>query len=174
MDNDDYVVEDILMPKSKKKNSASKGKRRERELAGILTKRFKKTFSRSIGSGNRWSQVGHLPKHAKDTLTGDLCCPEGFSFVIESKGGYDDIDLNSAFAGGHREVDEFLEQVTVDSKRCDKKPILLWKKNRKPWLAILKTNELVGSSFEYKMDYRDWTIVALDDLLKLEDAFFFI
>ena len=86
----------------------------------------------------------------------------------------DDIDLNSAFAGGHREVDEFLEQVKVDSKRCDKKPILLWKKNRKPWLAILKTNELVGSSFEYKMDYRDWTIVALDDLLKLEDAFFFI
>ena len=144
MDNDDYVIEDILVPKSKKKNSASKGKRRERELAGILTKRFKKTFSRSIGSGNRWSQ-----------------------------GGYDDIDLNSAFIGGHREIDEFLDQVTDDSKRCNKKPVVLWKKNRKPWLAILKTNELVGLSFEYKMDYRDWTIVALDDLLKLEDAFFF-
>jgi hypothetical protein len=30
----------------------------------------------------------------------------------------------------------------------------------------------MGKEFEYSMKYREWTAVALDNLLKLEDSFF--
>src|SRR4051812_1913406 len=104
-------IEDITtnLNKKKKKNSGDKGKRTERNLIKILEQRFGPGFSRTIGSGNRWGQGVHLPKHAKDTFTGDIVCPEGFKWVFESKGGYD-IDFNSVFSGGSAELDSFIEQ----------------------------------------------------------------
>ena len=45
-----------------------------------------------------------MPAHAKETLTGDICCPKGFRFVIESKGGYNKIDLNSMFESGNLDM----------------------------------------------------------------------
>lgn len=162
--------------KKKKVDGGKKGKRVEREIVAILNERFshmkEKTFSRSIGSGNRWGQVSNLPKHAKETLTGDICCPEGFKFVIESKGGYNKIDLNSIFEHGNSELDSFLKQVTDDSKRCNKTPLLIWKRDRKPWLAFLRTSDIYGE-YEYSMQYREWTCVTVKDLLKLQDSFFF-
>lgn len=162
--------------KKKKIDGGKKGKRVEREIVGILNQRFShlpdKTFSRSIGSGNRHGQVKNLPKHAKDTLTGDLCCPEGFRFVIESKGGYNKIDLNSVFESGNTELDNFLTQVTEDSKRCGKVPLLVWKRDRRPWLAFMRTSDLLGD-YQYKIIYREWTCVPVKELLKLDDGFFF-
>jgi hypothetical protein len=170
-----YHVEK-LKNKTKKVDGGKKGKRVEREIVGILNNRFshlkEKTFSRSVGSGNRWAQVKNLPKHAKDTLTGDICCPEGFNFVIESKGGYNKIDLNSIFESGNTELDNFLKQVSDDSKRCGKMPLLFWKKDRRPWIAFLRTQDIQGE-YEYKINYREWTCVPVKELLKLSDSFFF-
>jgi hypothetical protein len=162
--------------KKKKVDGGKKGKRVEREIVGILNERFShlenKTFSRSVGSGNRWGQVKNLPSHAKETLTGDLCCPEGFKFVIESKGGYNKIDLNSIFETGNTELDNFLQQVTDDSKRCGKIPLLVWKRDRRPWLAFMRTEDITGD-YAYKITYREWTCVPIKELLKLADDFFF-
>lgn len=162
--------------KKKKVDGGKKGKRVEREIVGILNERFahleNKTFSRSVGSGNRWGQVKNLPSHAKETLTGDLCCPEGFKFVIESKGGYNKIDLNSIFETGNTELDNFLQQVTDDSKRCGKIPLLVWKRDRRPWLAFMRTEDITGD-YDYKITYREWTCVPVKELLKLADDFFF-
>ena len=170
----DYEVDDILKneKKPKKVNGNSKGKRTERSLANILNKRFTSGFSRTVGSGNRWAQVKNLPQHAKDTLTGDLCCPEGFKFVIESKGGYSKFDLNNIFDKGNSDLDEFIEQVSKYSERCEKKPLLIWKKNHKPWLAFVKSQDLEGE-YKYKIIYRDWVIVPLKELLELPDSYFF-
>lgn len=171
---DDFHVEK-LEKKKKKKNGNRKGKRVEREIVHKLNERFKhlnESFSRSVGSGNRYGQVKNMPKHAKETLTGDLCCPQGFKFVIESKGGYSGIDLNSILDGGNSEVDKFLEQVTEDSTRANKMPMLIWKRDRKPWLCFLKTNQINGD-YDYKITYRDWTCILLDSLLNLDDKFFF-
>jgi Holliday junction resolvase len=171
---DAYHVEKF---KNKKKgvNGNRKGKRVERELVAVLNDRFKgytESFSRSVGSGNRWGQVKNLPTHAKETFSGDICCPKGFKFVLESKGGYNKIDLNSVFEDGISDLDSFLEQVQDESKRTGKMPMLLWKKDRKPWIAFVKTNNIQGE-YNYKIIYREWTAIKLAELLKLEDNYFF-
>jgi len=171
---EDFQIDDILKNKDKPKkvNGNSKGKRTERSLANLLNKRFGQGFSRSLGSGNRWSQVSNLPKHAKETLTGDICCPEGFKFVVESKGGYSKIDLNNIFEKGNTELDEFIKQVSNDSERCQKMPLLIWKKDRRPWMVFIRSKDLIGE-YEYKIVYRDWVIIPLKELLELPDSFFF-
>jgi hypothetical protein len=111
-----------------------------------------------------------------DNFTGDIICPENFKFVLESKGGYNDIDLCSSFDNGQKELDEFLRQVSDDSKRSGRCPLLLWKKDRKPRLAFLKSTDIspdIYTNFEYFMKYRNWIAVSFEDLMKLEDKFFF-
>jgi hypothetical protein len=77
------------------------------------------------------------------------------------------------FVLGNSEIDGFLDQAMSDSKRCGRKPIMCWKKTRKPWLAFVLTNELSDHEFKYSMKYGKWTAVALEHLLKLGDDFFF-
>lgn len=169
-------VDDVLEIKSKKKkkvDGGKKGKRAERDLVKLFTARFGDGFSRSLGSGNRWGQVKNLPTHAKDTLTGDLCCPKGFKWVLESKNGYDDIDLNLVLLKESGTLNAFLKQVSDDEARIQRKPMLLWKKTRRPWLAFVHSEELEGHHFKFKFVYGKWTAVALEHLLKLEDNFFF-
>lgn len=173
-DTDDFVVEDILSKKRQKKvNGKKKGSRTELDLTKVLNARFGTGFSRTIGSGAvGTAKASYLPKHAQDVFSGDLIVPKGFQFVIESKGGYDGIDMSSIFVRGNSELDGFLDQVTKDSKRCQRKPMLCWKKTRKPWLAFVLTKDLAGHQFKYKLQYGKWSAVALEHLLKLEDAFF--
>ena len=177
-DNDDFFTEDFFGDEGKKKKKRKadgkrKGNRTELELVKILTERFGEGFSRAVGSGNRWGQVSYLPKHAQDVFSGDLVVPKKFKWVLESKGGYEGIDLNSVFVRGNSELDTFLDQVTKDSKRCGRKPMLCWKRDRKPWLAFVHTKELRGHSFKYRMLYKHWSAVDLKTLLKLQDGFFF-
>jgi hypothetical protein len=171
---DDFVNDDDIINKKKKKKKVDgkkKGNRTELDLTKVLNERFGTGFSRSVGSGNRWSQA-NLPKHAREVFSGDLVVPQGFKFCIESKGGYDGIDIHSVFIRGNSELDKFLEQATSDSERCDRKPMLCWRKTRKPWLAFVLTKELTGREFNFSMQYKEWTCVALEYLLKLEDDFF--
>jgi hypothetical protein len=171
---ENFFVDDVLMAKKKKKiNTGRKGKRREREVAKVLNERFGGGFSRTIGSGNRTKQVTFLPKHAQDTFSGDLVTPENFAFTIESKGGYDDVDLVSAFDGGHSQIDEFLKQAEFDADGCNRKPMVVWKKSRKPHLGILKTLDLPHMNWPYRMAYREWSIVPFEELLKEPDSYWF-
>jgi hypothetical protein len=41
-----------------------------------------------------------------------------------------------------------------------------------PWLAFVLTKELEEQSFNYRLFYKEWSAVALDELLKLSDGFF--
>lgn len=184
MEEEELEIENIFNKKPKRIKSGKKGKRVELEVVKYLNDRFSVLlnknpnwgkFSRTVGSGNRWGQNVHLSKAAMDNFSGDLICPDNFKFIIESKGGYNEIDLCSAFDGGQSELDSFLKQVTSDSDRTGRKPMLLWKKNRKPRLAFLKQIDLDCSiyKFEYNMKYRDWIVVNLKDLITLEDNFFF-
>jgi hypothetical protein len=180
-------VDDILADPTRRKGvkSGAKGKRKEREICKILNARFLTLlmqhqdwgmFSRSVGSGNRWGQKVQLSKNASDTFSGDITPPTHFKFVLESKGGYNDIDLNAAFDGGHREIDEFLQQVSDDSARCGRQPMLIWRKDRRPGLAFIKSGTIPPEKevqFQYTMKYRDWTAYFLDDVLTLDDDFFF-
>lgn len=173
-ESDDQFVDDILSNKETKKiNSKRKGNRNELEFAKILTKRFKRGFSRSVGSGNRWSQTAFLPKHAQKVFSSDLVVPKNFKFALEVKGGYNGIDLNSIFVRGNSDLNKFLIQAYKDAKRADKKPLLAWKKDRKPWLVFILTKDAEDLRFKYKLVYNEWTAVSLEDFLKLNDEFFF-
>jgi Holliday junction resolvase len=166
-------VEDIMSPKKRKGiKGGEKGKRCERLLCKILTDRFGQAFNRSVGSGNRWSQVS-LSQQEQKIFSGDLVSPENFRFVIESKGGYSDIDFNSVFVKGNSEIDGFISQAEDESSRCGRKPLIVWKRNRQPWLAFLHSIDLKGHLFDYKLMYKEWTCVALEHLLRLPDDFFF-
>jgi hypothetical protein len=173
MEDKDLQIENILENNSKKKEKVdgkSKGDRTELNLCKILSEHFGAEFSRALGSGSRWSQVGNLPEHAKQTLSGDICVPEGFLWVIESKGGYEnDVILTNMLDGkGISTLDSFIEQNTRDAEYTKRRPIILWKRNRKPWIAILRLADLgqYESGFDYRMYYREWVIVNFDDLLK--------
>lgn len=157
--------------KKKKMNSGAKGKRTERNLVKILTERFGLGFSRTIGSGNRTGQGVYLPKHAQETFTGDIVCPVGFRWVFESKGGYD-IDFNSVFSGGSAELDSFIEQAERQVKDTGRNPVVAWKKDRRPWLVIIKTTDLHKPDWDYRFIYRDWSVVPLVEFLTAEDSYF--
>ena len=163
---DDFFTDDLFTQKKKRKKRKADGKKKgnrvERELSKILNERFGGGFSRSVGSGNRWGQVTNLPKHAQEVFSGDLIVPQGFKWALECKGGYAEIDINSIFVSGNKELDGFLDQVVNDAERCGRKPMLCWKRDRKPWLAFVPTKELDGHSFEYRLSYKEWSAVALE------------
>lgn len=171
MENDELEIEDLdaNLNKKKKINSKKKGNRVELELTKILTKHFNQSFSRSVGSGNRWGQVTNMPSHAKATLTGDICPPEGFLWVIECKGGYENqIDLNSVLDDGCACLDSFIKQSIHDNKESGRKPIIVWKRSRKPWLTMIQEKELVGiPTFDYSLKYKDWVMIPLMKLLEI-------
>lgn len=179
MDNDDvaeFFTDDLFEERKKRKKRKADGKKKgnrcELELVKVFNKRFGGGFSRSVGSGNRWGQVAFLPKHAQEVFSGDLIVPKGFKWALESKGGYQDIDLNSIFVDGSAELDGFLDQVMKDAERCGRRPMLCWKRDRRPWLAFVPTKELDGHSFKFCLLYQGWSAVALKELLKLTDDFF--
>jgi Holliday junction resolvase len=176
-DFDDFEFEDVIgnaeNAKKKKKNSGDKGHRGERNLGKLLKKRFGFDFVRTIGSGNRWSQVVFLPKFASNVYSGDLICPENFKFVVECKDGYGEIDLHVCFERGLKKLDEWMQQATDEHLRCGRFPIICWKKDYKPWLAMIRKEDLGKAEFKYLLNYKDWCIMALCKLLDLNDGFFF-
>src|SRR5437764_120074 len=123
-EDNDYFIEDILnIKKSNKKDSGKIGKRGERELKKIFNKRFPdKNFYRTIGSGNRYSQVNLSEEH-KSAFVGDLVCNSNFKFTIECKFGYNDIELSDVFEKGNKKINEFLKQTEKDSKQINKFPL---------------------------------------------------
>jgi hypothetical protein len=160
--------------KKKKVNSGDKGDRTERALCKLLSERFGADFERSVGSGNRWKQVKSLSESSKNVLVGDIVCPDGFAWVLESKGGYEGkVDFHSLFLKGNATIDSFIEQVMADVERCKKQPMILYKRNLRQWIAFVPTALLpTGIEFDYSLNYRDWTAVALEKLLEAPDEYF--
>ena len=187
--NDDYEVDDLVenLNKKKKIKSGSKGKRGERDVVHELNARFASllaanptwgAFSRSVGSGNRWGQNVCLPKHAKDTFFGDITRPEKFRFVLESKLGYNDIDLFNCFSGRCKELDDFLKQVEDDSVRSGCMPMLIWKKDRKEKVAFMLQTDMAKCPLweappVAQIFYKNWFGSPLTWLLTAPDKFFF-
>jgi hypothetical protein len=65
-------------------------------------------------------------------------------------------------------------QVSNDAKKIDKEPLLIWKKDRRPALAFFHDKENLFSKSEYKMNYREWTVININELMLLPDEYFFL
>lgn len=187
MEHDDLDIDDISQNLNKKKKikSGIKGKTGEAQIVKILNERFADIlaanptwggFSRSIGSGNRISQNVQLSQNAMEIFAGDLTTPAPFRFVIESKNGYNNIDLCDCFNNKCSELDAFLAQASGDAKKVNKLPMLIWKKNRKERIAFIDSIHLPDSlknSQITKITYLNWIGLNLETLLTLPDNWFF-
>lgn len=182
MDEEDLDIDNILNDKRKKRkkkiDGKAKGDRTELGLCKLLTDHFGEPFSKALGSGSRGKQV-NLPEYAKKSLSGDVCVPENFKWVIESKGGYEEeMDSWRIVDGKLPQLDEFIKQVSGDAKDCQRKPIICWKRNRKSWLACILLKDLGPTlkeqDFPNRIHYGDWIVIPFDKLLEItEKSFWF-
>ena len=175
MDDFEFMEVDDLSKKKekpkKKVDGKSKGDRTELHLCKLLADHFGEVFSRALGSGSRDKQV-NLPDHAKKALSGDICVPEFFKWIIECKGGYeDDMDAWNIVDGQLTQLDKFIEQVSRDADYTKRKAILCWKRNRKPWVAGIKSVDLLGvdlaKEFPCRIIYGEWVLISLEKLLSV-------
>ena len=173
---DNYDIS--ALKKKKKVNSRAKGSTFERQIANTLNDRFNTAeFSRSPGSG-AFATTHTLPDYLK--IYGDLITPENFKYCIECKKGYNKENLyslynySSPFWG-------FLDQCLKDSEKCDKIPMVIYKQDRQPTLAIVPNYVKVNMLQQYieiqkqedPFTLRVYRIYKLDDLLSDYDSMWF-
>ena len=171
---DNYDISKLK--KKKRVNSRTKGSTFERKISQTLNDRFNTSeFSRSPGSG-AFATTHTLPEHLK--IYGDLITPENFKYCIECKKGYNKENLYSLY-NYSSDFWGFLEQCEKDSGKCDKIPMVIFKQDRQPTLAIIPnhvpTNKLQQyiemSKEEPPCTKRVYRIYKFEDLLKDYDSF---
>ena len=166
---DNYDIS--ALKKKKRKNSRTKGSTFERSIAKLLNDRFNTTeFSRTPGSG-AFASTHTLPDHLK--IYGDLITPQNFKYCIECKKGYNNINLYSIY-NYSSEFWSFLEQCEKDSHKCGKIPMLIFKQDRQPTLAVVPSYiHYHTTPIKYiqimKSDLVKYRIYLLEDLLKQSD-----
>ena len=169
--NDNYDLRN-LRKKPKRKNSRTKGSTFERQIAKVLNDRFDTTeFSRSPGSG-AFATTHSLPDHLK--IYGDLITPQKFKFCIECKKGYNNQNLYSLY-NYSSDTWKFIEQCEKDSQKCSRVPMVIFKQDRQPTLAIIPQSVEVTDDIKYieihnKKHYR---VYLFDELIKCWDSMWF-
>jgi len=167
---DNYDIS--ALKKKKRKNSRAKGSTFERQIAKTLNDRFNTTeFSRSPGSG-AFATTHTLPEHLK--IYGDLITPQNFKYCIECKKGYNNLNLYSLY-NYSSDFWKFIEQCEKDSQKCSKVPMVIFKQDRQPTLAIIPlwievTEDIKYIEINNKKHYR---VYLFDELIKCWDSMWF-
>ena len=165
---------DISNLKEKKKiNSRTKGSTFERQICKMFNKRFNTSeFCRSPGSG-AFATTHSLPEHLK--IYGDLITPEKFKYCIECKKGYNNQNIYSLY-NYSSDIWGFINQCEKDSKKCYKIPMVIFKQDRQPTLAIVSyspTSPYIETekTIQITKEEKAYRIYLFDDLLKEPDSF---
>ena len=164
---DNYDISKLK--KKKKVNSRAKGSTFERQIAKLLNNRFNTTeFSRTPGSG-AFATTHTLPDYLK--IYGDLITPIKFKYCIECKKGYNKENLYSLY-NYSSDTWKFIDQCQKDSDKCDKIPMVIFKQDRHPTLAIVPSNiPYQATNFiEIYKEGKVYRVYLFDDLLKEADS----
>lgn len=164
---DNYDIS--ALKKKKKVNSRAKGSTFERQIAKILNDRLGTTeFSRTPGSG-AFATTHSLPDHLK--IYGDLITPQNFKYCLECKKGYNNQNLYSLY-NHSSEFWKFIEQCQKDSEKCGKTPMVIFKQDRQPTLAIIPSHVVVESNnyIEIHKEGQYYRVYMFDDLLQENDS----
>ena len=164
---DNYDIS--ALKKKKKVNSRAKGSTFERQIAKTLNDRLGTTeFSRTPGSG-AFATTHTLPDHLK--IYGDLITPQNFKYCLECKKGYNNQNLYSLY-NHSSDFWKFIDQCQKDSEKCGKIPMVIFKQDRQPTLAIIPSNIVVESNnyIEVHKENQYYRIYMFDDLLKENDS----
>ncbi len=168
--NDNYDLSK-LGKKTKRKNSRTKGSTFERTIAKALNERFNTNeFSRSPGSG-AFATTHTLPEHLK--IHGDLITPKNFRFCIECKKGYNNENLYSLY-NNRSEFWNFIRQCEKDSRKSKKVPLVIFKQDRHPTLAIVPESVSYEAEAVVSVQYLDkkYFIYLFDEFIKQPDELF--
>ena len=162
-------------------NSKDKGNKFERDMSNLLSERFKKhtglekSFRRNADSGSFFGRNNYYRTKTHDldnACFGDIMTPKDFIFTIECK-NYKTAPLLSAILKGKiKQWDDWLEQAINDSENANKSPILIVKYNGTTTIAFIKDN-LEKYNIDFIFRYGEYYIYKLDDILSLNDTFFF-
>ena len=165
-----------LQGKPKRKNSRAKGNTFERKIASTFNDRFNTTeFSRSPGSG-AFATTHSLPDYLK--IYGDLITPENFKYCIECKKGYNKENLYSLY-NYSSDFWGFINQCEKDSGKCNKIPMVIFKQDRHPTLAIIPSYIQTNMSQTYIEIHKEiptldeiksYRIYKFDELIKDDDS----
>tara|TARA_R110000796_G_scaffold134271_2_gene249984 strand:+ start:660 stop:1178 length:519 start_codon:yes stop_codon:yes gene_type:complete len=161
-----------LRKKPKRKNSRTKGNTFERQVAKLLNDRFNTTeFSRSPGSG-AFASTHTLPDHLK--IYGDLITPQKFKFCIECKKGYNNQNLYSLY-NYSSEIWKFIAQSEKDSTKCGLIPMVIFKQDRQPALAIIPQSVAVTEDIKYIEIHNTkiYRVYLFEELIKCWDSMWF-
>jgi len=153
-------------------NSKNKGNIGERAICKIFKERWPEhDWMRVPASGARLGQSNKIKysaieENVKEVLSGDIICPSNFKFSVESK-NYADISFWDIF-NDSSDLHSWMNQCYEDAAFANKYPLLIVKINRHKHFAAT-TCEMDGYIFEHRGFY----FYNLDDLLKLEDGWWF-
>jgi len=165
-----------LRNKPKRKNSRTKGNAFERKVAGALNDRFNTTeFSRSPGSG-AFATTHTLPEHLK--IYGDLITPLNFKYCIECKKGYNKENIYSLY-NYSSDLWGFINQCEKDSEKCKRTPLIIFKQDRHPTLAIIPKHCALQLNISYieiskgPEHLAQYRVLLFDELLKEDNSLWF-
>ena len=167
---DDFDLSALKKKKNKRVNSRTKGNAFERKVAATLNTRFNTDeFCRSPGSG-AFATTHSLPEHLQ--IYGDLITPKNFRFIIECKKGYNKEKLCDFFRE-KSEVRSFIRQALRDSRKANKAFLIVFQQDRSVVLSIFKKEELRYDMLKDWIEWDEYCIAPLDQVLTIDDSAFF-
>ena len=168
---DDFDLKKLRKKKTRI-NSRTKGNAFERQISKLLNERFDTTeFCRSPGSG-AFASTHSLPEHLQ--IYGDLITPIKFKYCIECKKGYNKQAVASLF-NNRSDFWVFMKKCEKDARACKKLPMLIFKQDRQPTLAVIKGRKWFSYSQDYEgltdfIKVKEYTIFKFDEILRSWDT----
>lgn len=160
-------------------NGKQKGNRFERDIANMLSERFREQtgiesgFRRNPDSGSFFGGKNLARAETHDTewaVYGDLICPRKFKFAIECKNYKTAPILNAILTEKVSDWDSWIAQAKQDATASGKEMLLIVKYNRTATIAFVNPNVMMlPPSFSYK----GTQAFTLDTVLEMPDSFFF-
>ncbi len=157
----------------KKINSRAKGQRAERELVKKFSKFWGSDFARTPLSGG----MATLGKKYNVDVSGDVVTDDpSWPFSVECKHHDSSWNLESLF-NPKNPIEKWWGQCCKAADSAGKRPLLVFKKNRGPFYAMLVTDkDLDFPNFEFTKcasimsSYQPKKIMLLDDFLSTPKA----
>ncbi|AXH72724.1 MAG: hypothetical protein [Caudoviricetes sp.] len=168
-------------PKKKKVNGKKKGNSYEREISNKFSERFKevtgieKSFRRNTDSGSFFGGQNKTRTEQYDlnnACFGDIMTPVNFKFTLECKSYHSAPTVASILKHNIKNWDEWIEQSESDAESANKKQFLVVKYNNIPEMVIIK-DDLTHLGVNYAIQYHEYKVYNLNDILQLPDDFFF-
>ena len=159
--------------------SKQKGNTFERKIANKLSERFASHlgipngFRRNPDSGSFFGgkNVARVATHSSNhAALSDIICPDDFNFLIECKHYKSAPSFKALLKMSIEQWDQWIAQLEQNVKVVNKQPMLVIKYNNSDMFALV-TSLPEGSEHSFK--YKNYYVVLFDQILNLEDSFFF-